>query len=193
MGGALLLGCGTEKTVDDNPAGGGSSAQGAGGGSSSASGGSIASSGGGAEADQTGGSPSAGGNSSPVEGSGGDHLGAGGEGANCPEEKPVCFAQCSGDQFFEEVVCTDGNWECVEGIRIEDCPADACFGPQLSGEQCIEGEWVCNVEEVYNFNGCPRFACPTCEGFNEPIEREDCACQCEEESGYVECVRLMLP
>jgi len=114
-----------------------------------------------------------------------------GAGAGCTGIAPPCFAACGGDRLLDDpAVCIDGAWRCAQGYLPRDCPRTTCFGVPLAGEVCDDdGAWTCRPAQTGAYALCPRFACPSCEGFDGPHEEAGCRCACIPDAG-VACERL---
>jgi hypothetical protein len=97
----------------------------------------------------------------------------------CLGAAPPCFAECAGDAIEDEpAVCSDGAWDCEQGVLRNECPG-ACFGVPLPGEVCEQGVWQCKPELTDAFELCPSYACPNCDSFTGSVEKMGCRCTCE--------------
>jgi hypothetical protein len=116
----------------------------------------------------------------PVTDTGADPADA----ASCTGTAPICAWSCGSDALHPPAICKGNAWFCEKGVMPSDCPKDTCWGAPTVGEVCKDGSWTCDISDEV-LAKCPALACGTCNGFTQPVDKDDCLCGCK--NGQVEC------
>ncbi|MBI5494618.1 MAG: hypothetical protein HY904_06280 [Deltaproteobacteria bacterium] len=93
-------------------------------------------------------------------------LDASANGGTCAPPQPTCHLACGDYAPAPTAVpaCASGRWQCPDGVLVEDCPTETCWGPPAPGQVCTGGTWSCEYGSAGDAGCFTPGACSEADG-----------------------------